>query len=147
MLWGLYFFVFILLEKLFLLRLFSKDRVVSHIYLIVVVFFGWILFRFENINDVFAVIKGMFGFSGNVFTNFETTIIISSNIFILIFGIIVSTPIVKKIGCIVRYTFMDKKAATIIYSVGRIAIPLILLLLSTAALVGDSYNPFLYIKF
>ncbi len=146
-LWGLYFFVFILLEKLFLQRLLFKDRIVSHIYLIVVVYFGWILFRFENLGDIITILRGMFGLNGNVFTNFETSTFLSSNIFILIFCCVVSTPIVKKLGSIIRYTYMDKRPAAVIYAVGRIVIPLILLLLSTAALVGDSYNPFLYFQF
>ncbi len=146
-LWGLYFFVFILIEKLFLHRVLSKDRIISHIYLVLAVYFGWILFKFEDTTSIFAVLRGMFCLNGNAFTDFETTTLISSNIFILIFCVVVSTPIVKKIGSLVRYTFMDKKTVSALYTVGRIAIPLILLLLSTAALVGDSYNPFLYFQF
>ncbi len=146
-LWGLYFFVFILIEKLFLHRLLSKDRIISHIYLVLAVYFGWILFRFEDTASILTVVRGMFGLNGNTFTDFETTTLSSSNVFILIFCVVVSTPIVKKIGSLVRYTFMDKKAVSVLYAVGRIAIPLILLLLSTAALVGDSYNPFLYFQF
>lgn len=146
-LWGLYFFVFIFVEKLFLNRILSKDRIVSHIYLIIIVYFGWILFRFENMNDIITVLRGMFGINGNAFTNFETNTIVSSNMFVLIFCAVVSTPIVRKIGSLVRYTYMDKKSVSMLYTIGRIAIPLLLFLLSTAALVGDSYNPFLYFQF
>ncbi len=146
-LWGLYFFVFIFIEKLFLLRVLSKDRIVSHVYLILIVYFGWILFRFDSMGDILVVLRGMFGLNGNPFTDFETTTIVSSNIFILAFCVLVSTPIIRKIGSLVRYTYMDKKAVSVIYVIGRIAIPIILLLLSTAALVGDSYNPFLYFQF
>ncbi len=146
-LWGLYFFVFICIEKLFLSRALAKDRVISHIYLTVIVFFGWILFRFDSLEAIITVLKGMFGMNGNALTSFETTTVVSSNALILLFCAVVSTPIVKKIGGVLRYTFMDKKAINVIYAVGRILIPIILLLLSTAALVGDSYNPFLYFQF
>lgn len=146
-LWGLYFFVFIFIEKLFLSKVLSKDRIFSHIYLVLIVYFGWILFRFDNMTDIFAVLRGMFGLSGNVFTDFETTTYLKSNMFILVFCAVVSTPIVRKIGSLVRYTYMDKKAVSLLYGVGRVVIPLLLLLLSTAALVGDSYNPFLYFQF
>lgn len=146
-LWGLYFFVFILLEKLFLLRVISKDRIISHIYLIVIVYFGWILFKFDNTTDILTVLRGMFALNGNSFTNFETTTLLTSNIFVIIFCVVVSTPIVRKIGSLIRYTYMDKKIVSVTYAVGRVLIPLILLLLSTAALVGDSYNPFLYFQF
>lgn len=146
-LWGLYFFVFIFIEKLFLLRSLSKDRIFSHLYLVIIVYFGWILFRFENVSDVFTVVRGMFGYYGNAFTSFETTTFVKSNMFVLLFCIIISTPIVKKIGEMFRYTYMNKKAVNVIYSIGRIIIPIALLLISTAALVGDSYNPFLYFQF
>ena len=146
-LWGLYFFVFLVLEKMFLHRILSKDRIVSHIYLVIIVYFGWILFRFDNMGDILNVLRGMFGANGSAFTDFETNTILTSNMFILAFCAIVSTPIVRKLGSLIRYTHMDKSAVAVIYSVGRIAIPLILLLLSTAALVGDSYNPFLYFQF
>ncbi len=146
-LWGLYFFIFIFIEKLFLLRVLSKDRIVSHIYLILIVYFGWILFRFDNMGDIVTVLRGMIGLNDNSFTNFETTTLLSSNVFILVFCVLVSTPIIRKVGSLVRYTHMDKKAVSSLYAVGRIVIPLILILLSTAALVGDSYNPFLYFQF
>ena len=146
-LWGLYFFVFIFFEKLFLSKLLAKDHIVSHVYLVIIVFFGWILFRFENINDIVTILRGMFGMNGNAFTNFETNTIVSSNVFILLFCVVISTPIVKRVGEFLRYTLMDRKSVSVLYIVGRVAIPLILLLLSTAALVGDSYNPFLYFQF
>lgn len=146
-LWGLYFFVFITLEKMFLSKALSKDRIVSHIYLVLVVYFGWILFKFEDTASIFAVLKGMFGLNGNSVTDFETNTLVMSNIFIILFCMLISTPIVKKIGTLVRYTYMDKKAVSVIYSVGRILIPLLLLAVSVISLVGDSYNPFLYFQF
>ncbi len=146
-LWGLYFFVFIFIEKLFLLRALSKDRFFSHIYLIIIVYFGWILFRFNNMGDIANVLRGMFGLNGNAIISFETETLLKSNLFIIIFCVIVSTPIMRKIGGILRYTYMDKKPIFALYSVGRIVLPIVLLLLSTAALVGDSYNPFLYFQF
>lgn len=146
-LWGLYFFVFLCIEKAFLSRTLSRSKIMSHIYLVAVVYFGWILFKFEDTNSILSVLRGMFGMSANKFTDFETTAFIMSNIFILVFCVLISTPIVKKLGELLRYTYMDKPFATVIYTIGRIAIPIILLILSTAALVGDSYNPFLYFQF
>lgn len=146
-LWGLYFFVFIVLEKMFLQRLLIKNRALSHIYLLIIIYFGWILFKFDNMGDIAVVLKGMFGATGNAFTDFETTAFVKSNMFILAFCAAVATPIIRISGGVIRYTFMDKKVAKVVYSLGRILIPILLLLLSTAALVGDSYNPFLYFQF
>ena len=59
-LWGLYFFIFIALERLFLNKVFARlPGFVSHIYLLIVVYFGWILFRFKNMALIGVVLKGM----------------------------------------------------------------------------------------
>ena len=146
-LWGLYFFIFICLEKLFLNRFSARFKALPHIYLCVVVFFGWILFKFTSLADILTVIKGMLGLNGNGIINFECGAVIKSNIFILLFCAVVSTPIVKRIGELVGFTLMDKIPTKIVYAVGRIILPPVLLLLSTAALIGESYNPFLYFQF
>ena len=146
-LWGLYFFVFLAIEKIGLLKLLSKSKVASHIYLLLIVYFGWILFRFTSIDVILTTLKTMF-FVGDVsFTSFETTAIVLSNMFIILFSAVVSTPVVKRFGEMLRYSYMDKKGMSVLYAIGRILIPIILLVLSTAALVGDSYNPFLYFQF
>ena len=96
---------------------------------------------------ILTTLKTMF-FVGDVsFTSFETTAIVLSNMFIILFSAVVSTPVVKRFGEMLRYSYMDKKGMSVLYAIGRILIPIILLVLSTAALVGDSYNPFLYFQF
>lgn len=146
-LWGLYFFVFIMLEKLFLEKLLKKQKAVSHIYLLVVVFFGWILFRFKDMNLLLTTLESMFGLNGNVFYNFETGTFLLNNVLILIVAIVASTPLLKIICNKLKFVSVDNALMFKIYSVGRICWPIILLLFSTAALVGDSYNPFLYFQF
>ncbi|MBR6903131.1 MAG: MBOAT family protein, partial [Clostridia bacterium] len=146
-LWGLYFFIFICLEKLFLSKSLEKNTHLSHIYLCFVVFFGWVLFKFTSLSEIGLALKGMFGLNSNGFINFESGAIIKSNIFVLLFSALVSTPVAKRAGEVIQFTFINRKWAKILYSAGRIALPLILFLLSTAALIGDSYNPFLYFRF
>ena len=146
-LWGLYFFVFICIEKLFFNKLLKKVRFLPHLYLCIVVFFGWILFKFTSLGDVLISLKGMFGLNGNVFWDFESGAIIKSNMFILIFCAVFSTPIAKRIGELFKYRLIYKRWAQVLFAVGKIALPIILLLLSTAALIGDTYNPFLYFRF
>lgn len=147
MLWGLYFFVFIALEKLFLSRFLKSKPVLAHIYLLVVVFFGWILFKFENLSDILCVLKGMFGANGNAFSDFETLTVIKNHIIILIIAIIGSTPLVKSISAWLKYRAVRFKGAFAAYTVLQLVLPMGLLLLSAAALVGNSYNPFLYFRF
>lgn len=147
MLWGLYFFVFIALEKLFLARFLKSKPVLAHIYLLVIVFFGWILFKFESLSDIWCVLKGMFGANGNAFSDFETLTVIKNHIIILIIAIIGSTPLVKSITAWLKYHAVRFKSAFAVYTVLQLALPIGLLLLSAAALVGNSYNPFLYFRF
>lgn len=146
-LWGLYFFVFIAIEKLILASFLEKHRMFSHVYLLVIVFFGWILFKFENLSDVWCVLKGMFGCNGNKFSDFETLATIKSCIVILIAAAVACTPLVKRLSDKLKYSALRSAKALAVYSVLQIIIPILLLILSVAALVGNSYNPFLYFRF
>ena len=73
-LWGLYFFIFIALEKLFLSKYLEKQPALAHIYLLLIVFFGWILFKFESVGDIWCVLKGMFGANGNAFSDYKAPV-------------------------------------------------------------------------
>jgi len=146
-LWGLYFFVFILLEKLFLSKLLEKNKTISHIYLLIIVYFGWILFRFKDLNLIVITLKSMFGLNGNAFWNFETGTVILNNLTVFVIAIIASTPLIKMLCEKFKNLTFNNGVAFVFYSFVRVLYPILLLLLSTAALVGDSYNPFLYFQF
>ena len=147
MLWGIYFFVFIAAEKLFLSRLLSKNRAVSHIYLLLIVFFGWILFRFENLSDVWCVIKGLFGANGNPLSSFEAFTTVKSYVIMLIIAVLACTPIIKNLTDRLKFGALKSRGALAVYSAAQFIIPAVLLIISAAALVGNSYNPFLYFRF
>ena len=146
-LWGLFFFVFLVIEKVELLKILDKiPTIFSHAYLLIVVFFGWILFRFSDFQFIPVVLKGLFGLNGNALIDFETRTLLTSNVIFIIIALFSVTPIVKHIG----NSLKSHEAGTVysgIYNALSIAFPVILLFLSTLALVGDSYNPFLYFQF
>ncbi len=146
-LWGLYFFVFIALEKLFLARLLKKVKTVSHIYLLLIVFFGWILFKFENINDIVNVLKGMFCANGNPFSDFETITIIKNNIVFILLCIVCCTPCFSSLFKMIEERAVYSTGMYLVYSICNVLLPLLLLAISVTALIGNSYNPFLYFKF
>ena len=146
-LWGLYFFIFIALEKLFLSKYLEKQPALAHIYLLLIVFFGWILFKFESVGDIWCVLKGMFGANGNAFSDFETWTAVKSHIIILLIAVFASTPITKRLSAAFKYRALRNNGALAVYSVLQFVIPAALLILSAAALVGNSYNPFLYFRF
>ena len=147
-LWGLYFFVFLVIEKKWLLeRLQYCPSFAAHLYALVIIFFGWILFKFENLAGVGITLKGMFGLNANGFTNMTVGLSFKNHIFFLIFAIIASTPLIK----ILRSRILSAYAATgrqpLLVYVYDIIAPVVLLILSALALVGNSYNPFLYFQF
>ncbi|MBE6763826.1 MAG: MBOAT family protein [Ruminococcaceae bacterium] len=147
-LWGLYFFVFLALEKLFFgVVLDFLPRIFRHVYLLAVVLFGWILFRVEDLSQVWAMVCGMFGANGNAVTNFETNTLLLGNCIFLAVAILACTPLVKTIGQAMADKAQTSKAMLAVHAVVQIAAPLLLLLLGTAMLIGNSYNPFLYFRF
>lgn len=147
-LWGLYFFVFIALEKLFLGKLLEKaPKAVRHLYLLVVVYFGWVLFKFDNMSLVGTVLKGMFCLNHNSFATHEAFLYISDNFFFIVIACLACTPIVRYLKNIINHYSKQNQGINIAYSVFRAVIPAVLVIVSAICLVGDSYNPFLYFRF
>ncbi len=133
-LWGLYFAAFLLLEKFVI-----KGRiptVPAHLYAMVVVFFGWVLFRFENFNEMGFVLGGILGLSGNGFTSLEVHTLFMQNVFLLAFCVVACTPLGNR-----------NSVALVVYSVLEAVTPPLLLIIAVVALSGLSYNPFIYFQF
>lgn len=148
LLWGLYYFVFLVLEKEVIFKRFPHvPHVVSRLLTLLVVSFGWMIFRCDQLSYVGQILKGLFGLTGNGFTNYETTVAFKANFIFLIVAILACTPLVKKLGQELQDRAVMEPKAQAVLSVVQVIGPVLLLLLSTAALVGDSYNPFLYFRF
>lgn len=147
-LWGLWFFVFLAIEKLFLGKLLDRlPAVFGVIYTLAVVFFGWVLFRFQDFNVMWAAVQGLFGFTGNYWTTFETTTLIKNYAFFLPVAALCATPLFKAISRRWHAAAGRSRVLAVTWSVAQIVWPMVLLAVSTVMLVGDSYNPFLYFQF
>ncbi|MGM9662816.1 MAG: MBOAT family O-acyltransferase [Oscillospiraceae bacterium] len=142
-LWGLYFFLFIALEKLLAGRFSRAPKLLGHLYLLCVVFFGWILFRFEDLRLGGAVLRGMFRFGA---ASFETRILWQSHWCLLLVCILACTPLCRALGTYLTSSRAPRPVRTVSRLIGAV-LPVALLLLSAAALAGDSYNPFIYFQF
>ena len=147
-LWGLYWFVFAAAERLFLRRaaahLPGPVRIpMAHAYLILVALLGWVLFKFTDLRLVSVVLLGLFGLNGNKLSDFQSVITLKNNVYLLLFCAACSTPLLQRL--IWRPRLADRSALyrAVVYGL----LPAALLLISTAGLVGNSYNPFLYFKF
>lgn len=138
-LWGLYFGVLLMIEKLFMLKILKKaPAIISHIYSIIIILFGWVLFYFENLNEMGIFLARMFGSDGFMMSG-DISVKIISYIPLLIVSAITSTPIISKL-------YHKIKSKPILYVIDNAGCVLALLL-CTAALVSSDYNPFLYYKF
>jgi len=157
-LWGLYYFVFLVIEK-YVFR-FSKDskwffRIPRTIYTLSVVLLGWMLFYYTDLSKLFDALGALFMLNGNSFTDIAFETQAKGNIFFLAIAIIACTPIAPAISRAAENIREKKKEAKapllnvliFIYDAACAVIPALLVVLSVLALVGDSYNPFLYFQF
>ena len=95
-LWGLYYFVFIAIENFVKKRplpLTALTRALGHLYTLIVVFFGWVLFRFSDFHVLCEVLRTMFFMSGRATVDAAELLTLRSNLFFLIFSIIACTPL------------------------------------------------------
>ena len=147
-LWGLWFFVFLMIERLFLKKVLDKVPVLSNIYALLAVMLGWVIFRFTNMEACITMLKSLFGANGNALTSFTSMTILKNNMYLLMVSVFACLPVMKILRWRLERFCGSRKGLRQIWNVVLYSvIPVILLLLSTAALVGDSYNPFIYFQF
>ena len=146
-LWGLYFFVLLILEKFIFGKYLEKFKIVGRIYLLTTVYFGWVLFKFTDFSILGAVLKGMFGLNGNPASSYEAASFLSGYIFFFLICAVACTPVAKTAKKLLIKYGKRSTAVNITYRAIDIALPLVLILLASVTLVGDSYNPFLYFQF
>ena len=138
LLWGLYYAIWLTVEKLFLLKLLDKSKVLSHIYALVVVMVGWALFAIEDSGDCVRYVGTMFGVGSAGLIGPDVLYYLRSYGPSLVVMIFACTPL----GALAMKKLPRRAAA--------IAVPvliLIVLAISTAYLVDGTYNPFLYFRF
>ena len=142
--WGLYFFVFIALEKAFLQKVLDKlPAFVSHLYALIIIIPGWVIFYFTDTKMLIGYTKKLFSFSGGTDGNTELMNTITTHLFWLILAIIFCMPVYHK-----AKGWIDKKTSRInFYDTATIGFNVVLLFLCVAQLVGKSYNPFIYFRF
>ncbi len=142
-LWGLYYAILLLIEKMFTGKYIEKlPKVLKMLYSLFFITLGWVIFRVENLNDLVLVIKKMFSFNNTSFvTLFNNNSMLISTIPYIILGIFLSLPIDK--------WFKEKvdKSNSVILTLIEDLILGVLFGISIMFLVSNSYNPFIYFRF
>ncbi|MEG1834737.1 MAG: MBOAT family O-acyltransferase [Oscillospiraceae bacterium] len=145
-LWGLYYFVFLMIEKIYLKDFLEKiPSFFSHLYTIIVFLIGWVFFYFDDMSKLKYFFSAAFGFENGFISLTERTIIVNYAV-LLIVGIIACLPIADKIKMVLR-KFSVNLGGKIFADILTVAFVFFALFVSTAALVGSSFNPFLYFRF
>ena len=140
-LWGLYFGTILVIEKRFFLKFFEKHKIIGNMVTNILVVIGFVFFYNEkNILDIF--IK-MFTGRGISFTNVSTNYYLLNYLVLLIISFIACTPLLKNIinKC------KKNKNLNIVISIVEPIVLIGLLVLSTAFIVDESSNSFLYFRF
>lgn len=150
--WGLYFAVLLTAEKFFLGKLLKKSRVVSHIYLLLVVAVSFIIFHCTDLGVAFENIGGLFGAGGIPLVSKEAVYYLRNYAVIFVLGFIGATPFVAKSARKLFATDGEnaegKSAVRIGVSAVLETVFIIAVLVGvTAWLVDGSFNSFLYFRF
>ena len=138
-LWGLYYGLLLILEKFVLKKFLDRlPSFVQHIYTLFIIIIGWGLFYFTDVGQLGEFMVDLFNF-GNGICGDQAFNLIMSNLPMLIIAVVASTPLATML-----YTRFEHRRFMCIpetlYCMGVLAV-------STASLVNQSYNPFLYFRF
>jgi alginate O-acetyltransferase complex protein AlgI len=149
-LWGLYFAVILLCERLFLGKLLERLPVFNHLYAIFLIIYGWVIFRCNNIGEILEFTKTMFGAYGWRGDGMNPSVTLLSmadvgtiQIAVFVIAIIASTPILSSLKA---FAARNPKRERILSVAADVAL-LVLFSLSIVELTLGSYNPFIYFKF
>ena len=147
-LWGLFFGVLIALERLGLRNLLEKlPGFISHFYLLFAVLISWVIFYFTDLSRVAQYLGIMFGLSGQPLTNSQTLLALEGNLFWLILAVVFCLPLARIASQQITAAAAVSRPRQIILGILVPVMNLGILLICTAMLSGQSYNPFLYYRF
>jgi len=138
-LWGLYYGLLLILEKFVLKKFLDRlPSFVQHIYTLFIIIIGWGLFYFTDVGQLGEFMVDLFNF-GNGICGAQAFNLIMSNLPMLIIAAVASTPLATVLYTRFEHTRFMWIPETL-YCMGVLAV-------STASLVNQSYNPFLYFRF
>lgn len=142
--WGIYYFVLLILEKMFINKWLERiPTFFSHAYTLFFVNFGWVIFAYDKMGVLLNCFRNMFGFGGMSLINENTMFYILSYGIFFVIAFIAATPLPKKIAEII----CDSKSQKLSMGIMEALFLLFVLILSTAFLASEAFNPFLYFRF
>lgn len=141
--WGLYFALLLILEKIWLLEILKKSHVLNRIYVLTAAVISFVIFDATDMSQAFSYLKAMFGTGGYPLTSAASSYYFRSYFVVLMIALLGATPIPKSF-C--RRIQQWKTGTAVMLFAEPLALSA-LLLICTAFLVDGSFNPFLYFRF
>ncbi len=141
--WGLFFALLLMIEKLWLKEWLKKSPVSGRIYTLFFVIISFVIFSGLSASDIFMKLKGMFAISEIPFISDEFIHYFKSYFTVLLIAVIGATPLFKSF----KECLYKKRFTKVIMEFSEIPVLLILLVICVSYLVDGSFNPFLYFRF
>lgn len=142
-LWGLYFGFLIAMEKLWLGKWLEKIwRPFRHLYFVATILIGWTLFAIEDLDVLPHYLRVMLGLSGAEWINGTNLYYLNTYGMLLLLLAFASTPIAARLA-----SKLNNRMNPVIMAILEVLVLTTLLFASTAYIIDDSYNPFLYFRF
>lgn len=141
-LWGLYFGVLLVIEKIFLAKFLDKTKIFKYIYTSLIVVISFLIFNAASLSEIGNSLKNMFFLNNIPLTGQVTIYYLRSYLVLFIIAIIGATPLMKNVVSKLNNTKINK-----VINILEPIFYLTLLTLSTAYLIDASFNPFLYFRF
>ena len=139
-LWGLYFGILLILEKVFLDKYLQKlPKALSRIYVLLIVMISFIIFSGESMAQIMQNIGGLVGLTGQPLISQESLYYFKSYFVVLIVAMVGATPILKNI-------FNNEKIHKLTNALEPIYL-LLIFVICTSYIIDGSFNPFLYFRF
>ncbi|MCI6908070.1 MAG: MBOAT family protein [Clostridiales bacterium] len=143
LLWGLYYGVLLALEKFVYGKKLERCPVFfRRLYTMLIVVIGFGIFVFDDFSQLGAFFRILFFLSGNPAADGSFLYLLRSFGILFAAGVLFSTPVCTAVG-----TRLNLSRAKPVYETVRAAVYTVLLVLSIACLVSDTFNPFLYFRF
>ena len=134
--WGLYFAVLLVIEKVFILKYLERSKVIGRIYVLLAVVVSFVIFNAASMNEAFSYLGSMVGAGSIPFVSDEALYYLQSYSVVFALAIIGATPVPKMlVGKVKALQYAEP------------VVLLGLLAVMTAYLVDGSFNPFLYFRF
>ena len=142
--WGLYYGIFIMLERAFLGKLIEKWPIfLQHFYALLIVIAGWVFFRAETFTYALSYYKTMLGLNGIGLWDSKASYYFSEYVILILLAVVGATPLLKVISN--KITTFNSNSA--LWDIGKSGYYLIVLAIGIISVVANTFNPFIYFRF